>query len=70
MRARILALLYCIILLSQYIYGDNVVIVDKELKTPIPAAVVSVWIESSDAVLKLRSDDSGIVRIPENAIRM
>lgn len=70
MRARILALLYCIILLSQYLYGDNVVIADKELKTPIPAAVVSVWIENSDAVLKLISDDSGIVRIPENAIRI
>lgn len=70
MRARILALSCCIILLSQYLYGDNVVIADKELKTPIPAAVVSVWIEISDAVLKLRSDDSGIVRIPENAIRI
>lgn len=63
MEKRIIALLYCIILLFQYSYGDNVIIADKELKTPIPSAVVSVWIENSDAPLKLMSDDSGIVKI-------
>lgn len=70
MRNRIIALSYCIILLSQYLYGDNVIIADKELKTPISAAVVSVWIENSDVALKLISDDSGIVKIPKNATRL
>lgn len=70
MEKRIIALLYCIILLFQYSYGDNVIIADKELKTPIPSAVVSVWIENSDAPLKLMSDDSGIVKIPENTTRL
>ena len=70
MRNRIIALSYCIILLSQYLYGDNVIIADKELKTPISAAVVSVWIENLDVALKLISDDSGIVKIPKNATRL
>jgi hypothetical protein len=70
MRNGIIALSYCIILLSQYLYGDNVIIADKELKTPISAAVVSVWIENSDVALKLISDDSGIVKIPKNATRL
>lgn len=70
MKNRIIVLSCGIILLSQYLYGDNVIIADKELKTPIPAAVVSVWIENSDAASKLISDDSGIVRIPKNAIRI
>ncbi len=70
MKKRIIALSYCIIFLFQFLYGDNVIIADKESKTPISSAVVSVWIENSDAPLKLMSDDSGIVKIPENTIRL
>ena len=70
MKNRIIVLSCSIILLSQYLYGDNVIIADKELKTPISSAVVSVWIKNSDAPFKLTSDDSGIVKIPENAIQI
>lgn len=70
MKNRIIALACCMMLLSQYLYGDNIIIADKELKTPIPSAIVSVWVENSDSPLKLMSDDAGYVRIPENAIRI
>ncbi len=71
MKGRIIALTCCMILLSQCLYGANIIIADKESKTPVSSAIVTVWRgEDSDAPLKLMSDDAGYVRIPENAIRM
>lgn len=70
MKTRIIVLAYCMILLSQYLYGDNIIIADKELKTAVPSAIVFVWVANSDAPLKFISDDAGNVRIPENVIRI
>lgn len=70
MKTRIIVLLCGMILLSQYLYGDSIIIADKELKTPIPSATVLVWIENGDASLKLMSDNMGIVEMPVNANRV
>ena len=70
MRKRILALSCTLFLLLQYIYGGDVIIADKESKTPIPSAEVMVWTDNSKSSLKLSSDNYGVVRIPENTSQL
>lgn len=58
------------IMLSQYLYGDNIIIADNEFKTPIPSATVLVWMGNSCTPLKLMSNNMGIVEMPEKANRV
>ncbi len=44
MKDRIIALTCCMILLSQCLYGANIIIADKESKTPVSSAIVTVFL--------------------------
>lgn len=65
-------LIFCcfILLLSQSVYGDNIVIADKQTKEPVESALVSIWTRNSDKPSQLYTTATGYVELPDSVIRI